>query len=60
MKFYKIVSPNDHNDIIYREGVHKEGINLYPNRFERNPTSGGGIRFAREDILAFNYLKSLY
>ena len=49
MKNYKIVNPEGHNGLIYHEG-----INTDPQKF--NPSGdceGGGIYFAREDILAF-------
>ena len=50
MKFYKIVNPNGHNGLKY-----KEGLNVDPLPF--NPSGDcepGGIYFAREDI--FYYL----
>ncbi|MCA1980083.1 MAG: ankyrin repeat domain-containing protein, partial [Calditerrivibrio sp.] len=57
MKFYKIVNPEGHYGLVY-----KEGLNIDPNPF--NPSGNctpGGIYFAREDILAFlDYGEELY
>ena len=57
MKFYKIVNPEGHYGLIY-----KEGLNIDPNPF--NPSGDcvpGGIYFSREDILAFlDYGTELY
>ena len=49
MKYYKIVNPEGHNDLVY-----KEGLNVDPLPF--NPSGDcepGGIYFSREDIFAF-------
>jgi len=57
MKYYKIVNPDGHHGLIYKEGLNTD-INTF------NPTGtceSGGIYFAREDILAFiNYGSKLY
>ena len=49
MKYYKIIDPDGHNGLVY-----KEGLNVDPRPF--NPSGDcepGGIYFSREDVFAF-------
>ena len=49
MKFYKIVNPEGHHGMVF-----KEGINIDINEWNpSNECEAGGLYFAREDILAF-------
>lgn len=57
MKFYKIVDPEGHNDMIYTEGLNIDILPFYP----FGDCEKGGIYFSREDILTFlNYGTELY
>ena len=51
MKYYKIVNPEGHNGLVY-----KEGLNVDPKPFnDKCNCEDVGIYFSREDILAFLY-----
>jgi hypothetical protein len=57
MKFYKIVNPEGHNDMIYTEGLNTDVLPFNPS----GNCETGGIYFSREDILAFvEYGTELY
>lgn len=49
MKYYKIVNPNGHNGIVYKEGYNEDPLPFTPS----GDCEPGGIYFSREDILAF-------
>jgi len=57
MKYYKIVNPEGHQGMIYKEGLNTDVLPF-------NPTGNcepGGIYFSREDILAYlSYGTELY
>lgn len=57
MKYYKIVNPEGHHGLVY-----KNGLNVDPRKFRPyGNCEPGGIYFAREDILAFlEYGTDLY
>lgn len=57
MKYYKIVNPEGHRGIIYKEGYNEDILPFNPS----GDCEKGGIYFAREDILAFlDYGTELY
>jgi ankyrin repeat protein len=57
MKYYKIVNPNGHKGLIYKEGVNVDPLPYNPN----GDCESGGIYFSREDILAYlDYGTELY
>lgn len=57
MKYYKIVNPDGHNGLVYKEGVNTDPLPWNP----IGVCEPGGIYFAREDILAFiDYGTELY
>lgn len=57
MKNYKIVNPDGHNGLVYKEGVNTDPLPWNP----KGTCEYGGIYFAREDILAFiGYGTELY
>lgn len=57
MKFYKIVNPNGHHGMVYKEGINTDALPFNP----KGSCEPGGIYFSREDIFAFlNYGTELY
>jgi len=57
MKYYKIVNPKGHRDMVYKEGLNTDVIPFFPH----GDCVSGGIYFSREDILAFlDYGTELY
>jgi hypothetical protein len=49
MKFYKIVDPEGHNGLQYKEGLNTDPLPWNPS----GDCESGGIYFSREDIFAF-------
>jgi len=57
LKYYKIVNPEGHHGLIYREGLNIDPLPFNPS----GDCEPGGIYFAKEDILAFmDYGTELY
>ena len=57
MKYYKVVDPEGHKGLMYKEGLNVDPLPFYPS----GDCEQGGIYFSREDIFIFlNYGSKVY